>query len=64
LRETFQLDLPLRVLFESPTVAQLSETVARAVSSPGENDDVSRLLAEMVGQMSDEEVQKLVTPQK
>ncbi|MEA2175560.1 MAG: hypothetical protein QOD00_3152, partial [Blastocatellia bacterium] len=30
LRETFHVELPVRCLFESPTVASLSETVARA----------------------------------
>jgi amino acid adenylation domain-containing protein len=33
LRQTFQLDLPLRALFEEPTIAELSETIEKARNS-------------------------------
>lgn len=53
LREAFSLDFPLRYLFENPTIAELAQKVSEQV----ENDDLSRILAE-VDELSEEEVRK------
>ncbi len=61
-RNTFQVDLPLRALFEDPTVASLA---MRIMQSQTENPQ-SQVLAEIVTEvesLTDEEVQRLLTDQ-
>jgi amino acid adenylation domain-containing protein len=54
MRQIFQLDIPLRSLFESPTVAALAEKIEAA-----RLDDTARLLAELE-QLSDDEAERLL----
>ncbi|MCF4970659.1 amino acid adenylation domain-containing protein [Nostoc sp. CMAA1605] len=55
LREVFNLDFPLRYLFENPTIAELAQKVMEQQIEQAENDDLARILAE-VDQLSEEEV--------
>ena len=55
LREVFSLDFPLRYLFENPTIAELAQKVIEQQIEQAENDELSRILAE-VDQLSEEEV--------
>ncbi len=43
-RKTFQVDLPLRRLFETPTVAALAELVTAAETRPGQSEKIARVL--------------------
>jgi hypothetical protein len=64
MRDTFKVELPLRELFESPTVATLYESIEKERSEKKKSEkDVSKLL-EMVQQMSDEEAKTLLDEKK
>jgi amino acid adenylation domain-containing protein len=61
LRQMFQVDLPLNLLFEAPTVAQLAVSIAQAQFSNQEDEakDIERLLEELE-QLPDEAVRALL----
>ena len=58
LSEHFELELPLRTLFENPSVAQLAEEIARLQDQKDELEN-ERLL-DLLEQLSDEEVQAIL----
>jgi amino acid adenylation domain-containing protein len=58
----FQVELPLGAVFQSPTVAGLAEVVQECQASSVEEEDLSRMLAELEG-LSEEEVQRLLAVQ-
>jgi amino acid adenylation domain-containing protein len=60
--EVLQVELPVRALFESPTVAELSVAVSQQAGEV-EGDNLSDILAEL-DQLSDEEAEELLTEQK
>jgi amino acid adenylation domain-containing protein/FkbM family methyltransferase len=43
-RGAFQVELPLRRLFETPTVSAVAAAVAAAEGKPGQNDKIARIL--------------------
>ena len=53
-RETFQLDVPLRAIFQAPTLAALAQRIEAE-----DPEREARLLAEVVA-LSDEEVKRLL----
>jgi acyl carrier protein len=57
--DNFHLDLPLRALFESPTVAKLALTVVQQQAKNAEPDELKNILAELA-ELSDEESQDLL----
>jgi amino acid adenylation domain-containing protein len=56
-REALRLDLSLRVLFEAPTVAELSSRVEQIIAEGGELEELARNMAE-VEALSDEEIER------
>ena len=59
IRNEFRMELPIRTLFENPTIAQLTAQIAvQAKQLPGEA--LADVLAE-VESLSDEEAQKRMT---
>ncbi|MBN1481969.1 SDR family NAD(P)-dependent oxidoreductase [candidate division KSB1 bacterium] len=63
MRDTYRVELPLRDLFESPTIATISELVQKVKT---EQDDEAEKIAQalkMVDSLSDEQVQALLAQQ-
>jgi amino acid adenylation domain-containing protein len=58
-RSAFQIQVPLRSLFETPTIAGLAEVIAQLQSEAGIDEELDRMLAELEG-LSEEEVEKLL----
>ncbi len=58
-RTDFSANLPLRTFFEAPTVSALSAAIDSQGGAATEDDEVSKLMAELEG-LSDEEVERLL----
>jgi acyl carrier protein len=58
-RESYVVDLPLRNLFENPTVAEVATIIATSLADQQTDDDLTELLMELEG-LSDEEVRTLL----
>jgi acyl carrier protein len=54
-----QVQVPLRVLFETPTVAGLAQAVMHSQASKTDDAELAKMLAELEG-LSEEEVQQLL----
>jgi acyl-coenzyme A synthetase/AMP-(fatty) acid ligase len=57
--QTFRIDLPLRTLLETPTVAEMAVVITQHQAEQADPATVTRLLAEVEALTADEGVQKL-----
>lgn len=62
LREVFPAELPLRTLFEAPTVAGLSERMVQEVGEPATLEEIAQTL-QTLSELSDKEVEALLSQQ-
>jgi len=58
-REAFQMDLPLRSIFEKPTVEELAMVTVEKLCERGDGEEVARILAELKS-LSDDEARRLI----
>ncbi len=57
--QTFQLELPIKALFDAPTVAEMAAIIAQNQTRRASNEELAQMLNE-VEAMSEEEAQQLV----
>ncbi|WP_157604436.1 phosphopantetheine-binding protein, partial [Rhizobacter sp. Root1221] len=62
LRDEFDVEVPLRAVFEAPTVKLLAEQVALVLQAPaGTDEDEAEALLQRVASMSDEEAAAMLS---
>ncbi|HEY9799814.1 MAG TPA: beta-ketoacyl synthase N-terminal-like domain-containing protein [Leptolyngbyaceae cyanobacterium] len=60
--KNFQIELPYKQFFNSPTIAQLAEFIAHKLAAQAEQEELAKALAE-IEQLSEEEVQAMMALQ-
>jgi amino acid adenylation domain-containing protein len=59
-RQAFQMELPLRNLFEKPTIAELAFAITQSRGGTARAEEIDRILAD-IESLSDEEAQQLLS---
>jgi amino acid adenylation domain-containing protein len=62
-RSTLQAEVPVRVLFEHPTVAELAAAIVARDPVPGQTERVAEILR-LIGSMSDDEAERTLLEQQ
>ena len=63
LRSAFDIPVPLRAIFEAPTVAGLAEVIRQHSAEAAEQEDIAKILSEVEG-LSEEEARSLLEASK
>jgi acyl transferase domain-containing protein/aryl carrier-like protein len=64
IREILSIEVPLRAIFETPTIAELADSVGKStLTRQGDNDEIATTL-NLVEQLSDEELMSLLAEQE
>src|SRR5262249_54344952 len=64
LREVLRIEVPLRAIFETPTIAELADRVGQTTQAMhGDTDEIANTLS-LVEQLSDEELMALLAEQE
>lgn len=58
MRDAFQVELPLRCLFEEPTIAGLAVTIVQSQVKQRDSEEIARMLAELE-QLSEDEARAM-----
>jgi hypothetical protein len=61
--ERFQLELPVKALFDSPTVADMAAVITRNQTNRARQEDLARMLRELEA-LSDEDARRLLESEK
>ncbi len=61
--DTFRVEVPLRSLFQSPTVADMSTTIIQNQAEKSEREGIERILAELET-LSNEQVRRLLADEE
>jgi surfactin family lipopeptide synthetase C len=62
IQETFEIEFPIRHIFEAPTLAELAGLIVQEQLRQSNDDDVSQILSE-IDQLSDEQARAMVSGQ-
>ncbi|MCK5571382.1 MAG: non-ribosomal peptide synthetase, partial [Bacteroidetes bacterium] len=60
LRNAFHVEVPLKDLFDAPTVADIALIIAQDLAGGGDGEEVAKMLSELEG-LSDDEIQELLS---
>jgi surfactin family lipopeptide synthetase C len=63
LRSAFDVPVPLRAIFEAPTIAGLAEVIKQHSAETAEQEDIAKILSEVEG-LSEEEARSLLEASK
>jgi len=63
IHETFRVELPLRSIFEAPTIADLAVALVQKKSAQVDDERLAQMLAEL-GELPEDEVQIMLTGEK
>ena len=62
LRESFNVEISFREMFEVPTVSKLADAVMQELTSGMDSDELEKMISE-IGDLSEEELRDAINPE-